>query len=62
MPREVLPGGIHIEGDYFPARTDIGTPHYAIHHSETYFQGSFSYNPSPWILEGDVTMESIDLA
>ena len=49
LPREVLPGGISIDGEYIPAGVDVGVPHYAIHHNDKYFPESFSYKPERWL-------------
>ena len=63
LPREVLPGGLHVERQFFPVGTIVGTPLYAIHHNEAYFPDAFSFNPSRWIAAdtGDQTLESIGL-
>ena len=45
MSREVLQGGIDIDGHHIPKGIEIGTPHYALHHNEDYFPDSFSYKP-----------------
>ena len=49
LPREVLPGGIVVDGEWLPEGTDVGVPHYAIHHDERYFPDSFTYKPERWI-------------
>ena len=49
MAREVLPGGLEVEGHRLPAGTVIGTPHYAIHHNEAYYPEPFAFNPSRWM-------------
>jgi cytochrome P450 len=49
LPREVLSGGTTIDGEFVPAGTVVGTPHYAIHHNEAYFPDAFSYIPERWI-------------
>ena len=49
LPREVLPGGITIDGESIPAGTIVGTPHYSIHHSETYYPSPFSFVPERWL-------------
>ncbi|KFA75826.1 hypothetical protein S40288_01915 [Stachybotrys chartarum IBT 40288] len=67
LPREVLPGGITVDGHTLPAGTVIGTPHYAIHHNEAYFPSAYSYVPERWLsgavnpLTGRATSEA-DLA
>ncbi|KAL8909086.1 MAG: hypothetical protein Q9207_000420 [Kuettlingeria erythrocarpa] len=49
LPREVLPGGITIDGEFFPAGVDMGVPHFALHHNERYFSEPFRYRPERWI-------------
>ncbi|KAF4585910.1 Cytochrome P450 family protein [Ophiocordyceps camponoti-floridani] len=49
LPREVLAGGITIEGQRLPAGTVVGTPHYAIHHNDDHFPTPFAYVPERWL-------------
>lgn len=49
LPREVLSGGATIAGEFFPPGTDLGVPHYAIHHNESLYPDSFTYRPERWI-------------
>lgn len=49
LPREVLPGGITIDGETVPAGTVVGTPHYTLHHNEAYHPSPFGYFPERWI-------------
>jgi cytochrome P450 len=56
LPREVLPGGIHVDGQFLPAGTVVGTAPWAIHHNATYFPDAFAFRPERWIptkLRGD---------
>ncbi|MCJ1251964.1 hypothetical protein MMC30_009202 [Trapelia coarctata] len=53
MPREVLAGGAVIDGEFFPEGVDVGVPHYALHHHETYYPDSFIYRPERWIVGGE---------
>ncbi|KAL8788329.1 MAG: hypothetical protein Q9213_001726 [Squamulea squamosa] len=55
LPREVLPGGITIGNEFFPAGVDIGVPHYAIHHNEKYYANPFLYRPERW-MNGDTEL------
>ncbi|KAI0141897.1 isotrichodermin C-15 hydroxylase [Xylariaceae sp. FL1272] len=48
-PREVLPGGITIDGEFIPAGIVVGTPHYTIHHNPLYYPQPFLYSPQRWI-------------
>lgn len=49
LPREVLSGGLEIDGHQIPAGTVVGTPTYAIHHNQAYFPNPFEYVPERWI-------------
>jgi len=49
LPREVLPGGITIDGEHIPAGVVVGTPHYAIHHNPAYYPEPYAYIPERWI-------------
>ncbi|KAL2266815.1 hypothetical protein VTJ83DRAFT_6167 [Remersonia thermophila] len=50
LPREVLPGGMTIDGEHIPAGTVVGTPHYTIHHNPDYYPKPFEYRPERWIV------------
>lgn len=62
IPREVLPGGIIIDGHRIPAKTIVGTPIYTIHHNPLYYPEPFSYKPSRWIVSEKRSEESVRLA
>ncbi|KAI8962810.1 cytochrome P450 [Daldinia sp. FL1419] len=72
LPREVLKGGIKIDGEYIPEGIVVGTPHYTIHHNPAYYPRPFSYVPERWIegshktfgetSENDVTEQDVSLA
>lgn len=49
LPREVMAGGMVIDGHSIPAGTVVGTPHYAIHHNEEYYPGAYTYIPERWM-------------
>lgn len=49
LPREVLPGGITIDGHFIPEGIVVGTPHYTIHHNEHYYPDAWSYKPERWL-------------
>jgi cytochrome P450 len=51
LPREVLSGGMTIDGEAVPAGTIVGTPHYAIHHNPAYYPDPFAYRPERWIVD-----------
>ncbi|RFU31543.1 hypothetical protein B7463_g4834, partial [Scytalidium lignicola] len=63
LPREVLSGGIDIDGLHIPAGSVVGTPHYAIHHNADYYPDPFNFKPERWIPDSEpgVTRDSVDL-
>ncbi|TDZ13988.1 Cytochrome P450 monooxygenase AKT7 [Colletotrichum spinosum] len=50
LPREVLNGGMVIDGEHVPAGTVVGTPHYTLHHNENYYPSAYSYIPERWMV------------
>ncbi|KAG9235188.1 cytochrome P450 [Amylocarpus encephaloides] len=64
LPREVLPGGLTIDGHEIPAGTVVGTPHYALHHNPAYYPNPFAFTPERWIVESslEVTKDTVALA
>lgn len=49
VPREVLAGGMTVDGVFVPEGTVVGVPHYAIHHNATYFAEPARFVPERWI-------------
>ena len=49
LPREVLKGGAAVDGNFFPAGTDVGTSLYSLQRQDKYFQNSLTYEPQRWI-------------
>ncbi|KZL83292.1 benzoate 4-monooxygenase cytochrome p450, partial [Colletotrichum incanum] len=47
--REVLSGGIVIDGRAIPAGCEVGTSVYALHHNPVYFPDPFVYQPERWL-------------
>ena len=68
LRRQVLSGGLNVDGEAIPAGVDIGVPHYAIHHNKGYFPEPFTFVPERWIAgarqnNGIITSEqSVSLA
>ena len=64
VPREVLEGGIMIDGEYVPAGTVVGTGFYSLRHNTQYFRNPFIYKPERWVAGSspEVTAESVELA
>jgi len=50
LPREVLNGGITIDGHYIPEGTIVGVPAYAIHRNPEYFPEPNAFCPERWIV------------
>ncbi|KAJ8116848.1 hypothetical protein OPT61_g1828 [Boeremia exigua] len=51
LPRQVLPGGMDIDGKHIPAGVDVGVPIYTIHHNSTYYPQPFDYIPERWLAD-----------
>lgn len=50
LPREVLAGGIEIDGQHFPAGVDVGVPIYAIQHHDAYYPRPWEFIPERWLV------------
>ena len=60
LPREVLKGGATIDGNFYPAGTDIGTSLFALQRQEKYFRNALSYEPQRWLeIEGSSNDEKL---
>jgi cytochrome P450 len=62
LPREVLPGGLIIEGHHFPQGSIVGVAAYAIHHNKNYFPEPFQFLPERWIAGGEFSADMIATA
>lgn len=62
LPREVLPGGITIDGENIPSGMVVGTPHYTIHHNAAYYPDPFAYIPERWFTGGRVSEHDVAVA
>lgn len=49
LPREVMKGGIVIDGEYIPEGIVIGVPSYVVHHTKEAFPESWSFRPERWM-------------
>jgi cytochrome P450 len=49
LPREVLSGGLQIDGLSIPEGIIVGVPTYAIHHNSSYVPYPFSFQPERWV-------------
>lgn len=61
LPREVLPGGIRINGEYFPPGTIVGTAAWVSSRNEDVWGDAGVFRPERWILDeaNGVTAESL---
>ncbi|CAI6339907.1 unnamed protein product [Periconia digitata] len=63
LPREVLPGGINIDGVYCPAGTIVGTPNWALNRNEEVYGDAFTFRPERFIVSDELktlnTKESV---
>ncbi|KAI0141802.1 benzoate 4-monooxygenase cytochrome P450 [Xylariaceae sp. FL1272] len=62
MPREVLPGGLQIKGEFYPAGTIVGTVPWINSRSSDIYDDAESFRPERWIptedASGDGTQEA----
>jgi cytochrome P450 len=61
LPREVLKGGITIDGTFVPEGTIVGVPAYAIHRNPEYFPEPDKFIPERW-LATDLDSDDFDNA
>ncbi|CZR70108.1 related to cytochrome P450 67 [Phialocephala subalpina] len=50
LPREVLKGGLTIDGEFIPKGITVGTPLYVLHHDPTVFPDPWSFKPERWVV------------
>jgi cytochrome P450 len=54
LPRQVLSGGMEIDGHFIPAGIDVGVPIYAIHHNPACFPRPFDFLPERWLQDQQI--------
>ncbi|KAJ5263235.1 hypothetical protein N7478_010840 [Penicillium angulare] len=59
IPREVMDGGVVVDGVFLPAGTNCGTPVYSIHRQEAYYREPGRFVPERWI-EGAKCLVSVE--
>lgn len=62
LTREVLPGGMEVNGTFVPEGTQIGTGIYSFHHNENIFPDPFVYRPERWIVDEKSGVSAADVA
>jgi cytochrome P450 len=60
--REVLPGGLEMDGMMVPEGTLVGTCIYAFHHNQSVFPDPFVYRPERWIVDEKAGVTAADVA
>lgn len=51
LSREVLEGGLVVDGTYFAPGVRVSTACYCMHHSKDLYDEPFKFNPSRWIVD-----------
>ncbi|KAL8748797.1 MAG: hypothetical protein Q9184_007084, partial [Pyrenodesmia sp. 2 TL-2023] len=61
LSRTILPGGLTIDGEYFPAGCNVGTAGWSNGHNDLNYGDSNIYRPERWIVDEDngVSAESV---
>ncbi|PQE16354.1 Benzoate 4-monooxygenase cytochrome P450 protein [Rutstroemia sp. NJR-2017a WRK4] len=62
LPREVLPGGLSIEGHHLPAGTQVGVGGWAIMHKQEIFSDPWTFRPERWIVDPEAGVTADDVA
>lgn len=52
LPREVLPGGLQVNGHQFQEGAIVGALTYSLHHSALHFDQPYVYDPARWLIKG----------
>jgi cytochrome P450 len=59
LPREVLEGGLDIDGHHIPAGVDVGCSSYVIHHDAWSHPDPWSFTPERWIAGAKVNSSEV---
>jgi cytochrome P450 len=62
MHREVLNGGITVDGKYIPQGTLVGVSPYVIHHNPEYYPEPFAFLPERWSADSEIGNSKESLA
>lgn len=62
MPREVLKGGLEIDGDVIPEGTLVGVPYWVLNHNQDIHYDPFVYRPERWIVNENAGVTADDVA
>ena len=53
LPRQVLPGGLDIDGQHIPPGMIVGVPAYVIHHDPEYYPEPWRFVPERWLRDAN---------
>lgn len=62
LQREVLPGGLMVNGKIIPEKVQIGTSTWSLHYNEEYFKDAYVYRPERWIADDKTGVTAEDVA
>ncbi|KAL8937323.1 MAG: hypothetical protein Q9216_004481 [Gyalolechia sp. 2 TL-2023] len=62
MNREVLPGGLTVDGHFLPEGTNVGVAHFSLHRNEIVFQEPYAFTPERWIPDEKTGVTAADVA
>jgi cytochrome P450 len=54
LPREILSGGMTIEGDFYPEGVVVGTPNWAMGRNEEQYGDATTFRPERWIVSNEL--------
>ena len=61
LVREVMPGGLEVDGNYIPEGFVVGTSTWAFHHNEDAFPDPWVFRPERWIVDEFIGVTKNDL-
>src|SRR6202000_1281149 len=62
LPREVMAGGIVIDGQHIPQGTVVGVPSYVVQHDQSTFPEPWKFKPERWIVGTTTSKEDLQRA
>ncbi len=57
--REILPGGVTVQGHFIDGGLNVGSALYALHHHQDIFGDPLVFRPERWIVSESVSAESV---
>lgn len=61
LPREVLPGGLYVDGVYIPEGTQIGTSSFSLMHHDSIYRDPWVFRPERWIVDKQTGVTADDV-